>query len=92
MTFVMQVVLNRVESPNFPNTVKEVIEQKGQFTTYQNGEFQKAQITENSQKAIELLDVLENRGALYFNMVSQNNTWLDNNLSIIFVYKNHKFY
>lgn len=92
MCMVMQVVLNRVESDDFPDTIGGVISQKNQFSTYQNGMFQKAQITKESKMALDLLNVLENKGALYFNMVSQNGTWLDNNLSVLYIYKNHKFY
>ena len=33
------VPLNRVDSPNFPNTIKEVVEQPGQYATYSDGKF-----------------------------------------------------
>ena len=33
---VCDVVLNRVDSEDFPNTITEVITQKGQFATYPN--------------------------------------------------------
>lgn len=32
-----QVTLNRVSSPNYPNTVCEVVKQKGQFSWYSDG-------------------------------------------------------
>jgi len=35
--FVADVVLNRVESPKYPNTVCEVIKQKSQFSYYWDG-------------------------------------------------------
>ena len=34
MRLVLEVVLNRVLSPHFPNTVEEVLYQPGQFTPY----------------------------------------------------------
>lgn len=42
MALVMQTVLNRVEDDDFPNTVYEVISQKGQFQSYANGTYVKA--------------------------------------------------
>lgn len=33
------VVMNRVESPRFPNTIEEVIAQKGQFSPYRSGKY-----------------------------------------------------
>lgn len=62
MAFVMQAVLNRVESPNFPDTIYDVISEPGQFTTFSNRMYENAQPTENSKKALELLNLLQNRG------------------------------
>lgn len=42
MAAVMRVVLNRVESNTFPDTVKLVIEQPNQFESYSNGSYKKA--------------------------------------------------
>lgn len=36
---VATVVMNRVESPRFPNTIEEVIAQKGQFSPYRSGKY-----------------------------------------------------
>lgn len=36
---VATVVMNRVESPRFPNTIEEVIAQNGQFTPYRSGKY-----------------------------------------------------
>ena len=42
MALVMQTVLNRVEDDDYPDTVYEVISQKGQFQSYANGRYDKA--------------------------------------------------
>ena len=42
MALVMQTVLNRVESEDYPDTIYEVIAQKGQFQSYANGSYAKA--------------------------------------------------
>ena len=44
-----QVVLNRVKSDNYPDTLKEVIYQKGQYQSTTNGQFDKA----TSKRAIK---------------------------------------
>ena len=92
MAFVMQTVINRTQDENFPDTIEEVISQKGQFTTYSNGSYAKAQPTENSMKAIELLDILENKGQTFFEAKNDNPTWHSTHLTYIFTYNNHVFY
>ncbi len=92
MAFVMQTVINRTQDKNFPDTIEEVISQKGQFTTYSNGSYSKAQPTENSMKAIELLDVLENKGQTFFEAKNDKPTWHSTHLTYVFTYNNHVFY
>lgn len=92
MSFVMQTVINRVNDENFPDTIEEVISQKGQFTTYANGSYAKANPTENSMKAIELLEILENKGQTFFEAKTEKPTWQSNNLTYVFTYNNHVFY
>lgn len=91
MAFVMQTVLNRVESPDFPDTIYDVVSQNKQFTTFANGMYDNAQPTENSQKALDLLNILQNQGQLYFE-VTCNNSWQSRNLTYVFTYENHTFY
>jgi N-acetylmuramoyl-L-alanine amidase len=43
---VAKVIFNRVNSHLYPNTVKEVLYQEGQFSSIANGAFQKAKPTE----------------------------------------------
>ena len=50
MGAVAQVILNRIKSERFPNTVYEVIFQKGQFTTAENVEY--ATIKEGAAEAV----------------------------------------
>lgn len=51
---VVDVVLNRVDSPLFPNTITEVLEQKGQFSTMHNGAVEDAgwHMQEDDYKAV----------------------------------------
>lgn len=91
MAFVMQTVINRMESEDFPDTIYGVVSEPGQFSTFSNGLYEKAEPTENSMKALELLKVLGNQGQLYFEITSEN-SWQSRNLHRLFTYSNHTFY
>jgi N-acetylmuramoyl-L-alanine amidase len=74
------VVLNRVESKKFPDTIKEVIYERGQFQPVQNGEINKP-ADEESIKAVKAA-LSDQRhlapGALFFyNPNIATSRWLD---------------
>lgn len=48
---VATVVMNRVESPRFPNTIEGVISQKGQFSPYKSGKYAIALAMEDMQQS-----------------------------------------
>ena len=67
---VVDVILNRVESPLFPNTIEEVIFDDGQFSVIKNGAFDKAawNMDEETYRAVEYEFAMhENKEVLYFN-------------------------
>ena len=68
MRMVCDVILNRVDSPDFPNTIEGVITQKNQFLSYSDGGMQRRNIpSEDCYKACQM--ELEKRGwpgLLYF--------------------------
>lgn len=69
MRLVVSVVLNRVHSDNFPNTVEEVIYQKGQFSVIKNGAFDRAgdHISDNAYEAVRLeYEEQSNTDIIYF--------------------------
>lgn len=93
MAFVMQVILNRIQSDEFPDTLWDVISQENQFSVYGSGAYLEKEPNENSEKALELLSVLLNRGALYFeNPRGKESTWHSRNLEYVFEYEDHVFY
>jgi N-acetylmuramoyl-L-alanine amidase len=74
------VVLNRVDSEDFPDTVKEVINQPGQFTPVSNGEITKDADTQSVEAVEEAVrtDRSEGAGSLYFyNPDIAVSRWLD---------------
>lgn len=52
MALIMQVVLNRVSDPAFPNSIQEVIEQPGQFETVKNETYYSVKLTIESHLAL----------------------------------------
>lgn len=88
------VVLNRVKNPAFPSTVKGVLSQKNQFTTWKNGAL--ANRTPNATSVIAAKLVLDGgevestKGATFFD--SNSNSWAARNKTCVAVIGNHKFY
>lgn len=91
---VMLVVLNRVWSDEFPDTIEEVIFQKGQFSPVSNGRFDRVEPDEDCYRALDLIQVEkwdESKGATYFESKSDS-TWHSRNLKFLFKHGNHYFY
>jgi N-acetylmuramoyl-L-alanine amidase len=88
MLMVMSVVLNRVNSPDFPNSIHAVIHQSHQF--YVKG-MQSAEITPEVHTALAKLEM----GNIYPELIAferSNNTALDMYFSKAYEYKEHTFY
>lgn len=80
------VVLNRLESPKFPDTIKEVIYQKRQFQPVSNGQINKP-ADEDSIKAVhEALNekrTLAEDSLFFYNPVIATSRWLDSRATTI---------
>jgi len=77
---VANVVLNRVESSQFPNTIKKVIYQPGQFQPVSNGAINKPADKQSIKAVRAALSDMRNiaKGSLFFyNPVIATNRWLD---------------
>ena len=88
------VILNRVNSSNFPNTIAGVIYQKGAFTAVADGQIN-VQIDQNSTVYKAAQDALNGwdptNGALYyFNPNTATNSWIWSREELITIGK-HKF-
>lgn len=91
---VMLVVLNRVWSDKFPDTIEEVIFQPRQFSPVTEGG--RYYTTEPNEECYEALELVmsgwdESRGALYFESC-EGDSWHSRNLEFLFQAGNHKFY
>lgn len=89
---IMAVVLNRVKSKKFPDTIKKVIFQKKQFSSIKDGRYRKANPDFECHLAladIESGKYLKNK-ALYFE--NRKNSWQSKHCRFLFKYKRHRFY
>lgn len=99
---VANVVLNRLNNPGFPDTVKEVIMQKEngttQFSPVANGRFYQVKISDETKSVVEraLLGEDVSQGALYFAARKYADPdkmkWFDRNLTFLFEYGGHEFF
>lgn len=99
---VANVILNRVNSEEFPDTVEEVVFQKTgskyQFSPIRDGRYYKVNISETTEEAVEraLYGEDESNGALYFMARryanARNVRWFDRNLTWLLEYGTHEFY
>ena len=99
---VANVVLNRVDSPLFPDTVREVVYQQDygvyQFSPVKDGRINQVEISNETVKAVERAIYGEDlsQGALYFAArqaaASDKMQWFDQNLTRLFAYGGHEFF
>lgn len=88
------VVMNRVASPIFPDTIEGVLAQKNQFSTYKNGGLANRTPNAGSVIAAKLVldggEVEETKGATYFD--SSDGSWASRNKTFVAAIGGHKFY
>ena len=99
---VANVVLNRVKSPLFPDTVREVVYQQDygvyQFSPVKDGRIDRVTISGETRRAVRRAVYGEDlsQGALYFAARSaasgESMRWFDTSLTWLFAYGGHEFY
>lgn len=92
---VMLVVLNRVWSDGFPDSIEAVIFQRNQFSPVREGG--RYWTTEPNDECREALELVmdgwdESQGALYFEAADNEQGWHSRSLEFLFQYGGHKFY
>ena len=91
---IMLVVLNRVQSDSFPDTVDGVLTAAGQFDPVETGGIW---CKEPSEGCVEALDLIqsgwdESQGATYFKATALGYSWHDSALTTLFSMDNTTFY
>lgn len=98
MIYVADVILNRVSSKKFPNTIHDVVFAPGQFSPISNGRYDSVTISADAKKAVSYATTHSDtsQGALYFMYRAaanpKNITWFDTALEFLFKYKDHEFF
>lgn len=96
---VILTVLNRVNSNEFPNTIRGVIYQKNrngvyQFTCISDGRWYRVEPNEECYKAVEIVSEMEydsSNGALFFE-ACKGESWHSRNLKLVRTSDNTRFY
>jgi N-acetylmuramoyl-L-alanine amidase len=90
---VAYVILNRIDSTEFPNTVHDVIYQSGQFSPVSNGEINKSADSESVNAVNEAINADRSKGAgslFFYNPSTATSRWLDSRPTTV-VIGNHVF-
>jgi len=94
---VAHVILNRVSSESFPNTINKVIFQDGQFSPISDKRFYSIKVSDDTAKAVTMAVSGENRHSSVYLMIrrwsSLNNIkWFDENLEFTFDDGLHEYF
>ena len=100
---VANVILNRVRSKEFPNSIESVVFQRAygkvQFSPTADGRYESVHVTKSTKRSVKkaLEDGIDySEGALYFvekTMANPKNvSWFDEALTRLFTYQGHSFY
>lgn len=91
MWLVMSVVMNRVKSDEWPDTIREVINQTGQFSPISDGRFNKVEISEDAYEALARIEAGDIAQSIIAFEVQKSDV-LDQYFAMAFEFKDHKFY
>ncbi len=94
---VANVIMNRVQSPNYPSTIKAVIFDKRhgvQFTPTKNGAVYNNPKTESFLAALDALEGRNNASTtlFFYNPQYATTNWISNNRQYAFTIGGHKYY
>lgn len=95
---VANVIINRVESGDFPDTIKSVIFQNNgrtyQFEPVKNERIYDMNPTDNTISCVDRALAGEDYsdGALFFTMKTSGRSWFNTKLTLLFVHGDHYFY
>lgn len=92
--YVMRVVLNRVQSEEFPDTIKKVVFQKKQFSPVEdNGRYWDVEPDAECYEAYSMIENGwdESNGAVYFSRTGSS-PWMQEHTTFLYKIGNHSFY
>lgn len=95
---VANVIINRVNSNEFPDNITDVVYQKSQFSPVYDGRLNTCKVTDETVEAVNRALAGEDysQGALYFmnrkRSQSGNVRWFDGKLTFLFQHEKHEFF
>ncbi len=95
---VANVILNRVRSDEFPDTVRGVVYQRSQFSPVADGSIDTCKVTQETVSCVDraLSGEDYSQGALYFmnrrGSSRRNASWFDSHLTYLFSHDRHEFF
>lgn len=94
---VANVIINRVLSDEFPDSIKAVVYEPSQFQPVMNGSIHSVKVTADTVRCVErALDGEDySQGALYFmnrGVSGGNASWFDRHLEYLFAHDGHEFF
>ncbi|MFR5601580.1 MAG: cell wall hydrolase [Lachnospiraceae bacterium] len=95
---VANVIINRVKDEDFPNTIKQVVYQRSQFSPVSNGRINSVKVTEETVECVNraLQGEDYSQGALYFMYRGASRrsavSWFDSRLTYLFQHGQHEFF
>jgi len=92
---VINVIFNRLDCPNFPGTIHEIVFQPRQFSPVWNGRLARAMPCQYVKDAVQMAlnGVDYSQGALFFRaVVGAEGSWHERALTRLFDYGGHRFY
>lgn len=89
----MEVVYNRVLSDEFPNSISAVIAQKGQFESYSNGAYEKAEPNADTHIALAQFEAHKDYDSdIIAFETSVNHKSLERYFRFLYTAEDHDFY
>lgn len=92
MVLVMTVVINRVNSPDFPNSIEEVIFQPYQFQSVSDGNYSRAEISTEAHMALASIESGEPIDESIIAFEVKNNDSLERYFKYAYTVGEHNFY
>ncbi len=95
---VANVILNRMKSDQFPDTVTGVVYQPSQFSPVSNGSINTCKVSSDTKESVDraLKGEDYSQGALFFMNRSASRSgavsWFDGKLTYLFRYQGHEFF
>lgn len=91
--YIMTLILNRLYSDDFPGTIREVIEQEGQFLMLDDSRYLKAEPDNNSHLALALVESGQiTTNFLYYEALYIKDSWASRNREKACEYGGSRFY